>query len=389
MYKPLLIILYSCALLIASFWGIKNKVRLSFQFILLIGALLRLIVSLSFIELTHYDTISYDIIGKLTLAGKTIYPAFAYYHYPYFPGFNYIEAISIFFNQLGFPYMLFLKLLFSTFDVINIFLIYALSKKNIQIAFLYAVNPAMIFVSAAHGQLEAIPIMLSLLSILLYQKSNELTASFTLGFAIVSKVWPLLFLPFFLKYSKKWWMYIFSLVIPLIFIISYSIWFQTPLLSILHPPFSYRGGYGSWGISTVVHLFLPGDTGINNTLYKSITSLTIIALMVFMLSRKKTYLLRELFIFMLIFGASVLSGANPLWLIPFMLLMRPLFWGHWLSLTNIYYVIIEITEIMHINHSDIAEKLINLGSFLAFLLWITNIAIVIKLFRLTKFKLRN
>ncbi len=384
MYRLLLIILYVCTLLIASLWGIKKGVRTSIQFILLLGILLRLIVSISFIDLTHYDTISYDLVGRLTLARKTLYPAFAYYHYPYFPGFNYIEAISIFFDQFGLPYMLFLKLLFSIFDVFNIFFIYLLSKKNIQIAFLYAVNPAMIFVSAAHGQLEAIPIMLSLLSILLYQKHKELAASFALGFAIVSKVWPLLFLPFFLKYSKRRGVYTLSLIIPVIFIVTYSIWFQTPLLSVLHPPFSYRGGYGSWGISTVVHFFLPGDISINNALYKSITNITIIVLMMLMLFRKKTSLLREVFMFLLIFGASVLSGANPLWLIPFILLMQPLLWQNWLLLAGIYYSIIEIAEIMYVNNSLFAEKLINIGLLFAFFLWVTNVIIIIKLFKLTK-----
>ena len=49
--------------------------------------------------------------------------------------------------------------------------------------------------------------------------------------------------------------------------------------------------------------FLPGDKGLNNAIYKAITNITIASLTLFMLFQKKTTLLRELFIFLLIFGA--------------------------------------------------------------------------------------
>lgn len=380
MDKILFIILYSILLLIASFLGFKKKIHMSIKTILIVGILLRLVVLLSFISLSHYDTISYDIIGRVTLAGKTMYPDYAYYHYPYFPGFNYIEALSIFFQQFGFPYMLFLKLVFSAFDVVNILLIYLLSKRNNQLAFLYAVNPAMIFVSAAHGQIEAIPIMFSLLAFLLFQKNKELAASFALGLAIVSKVWPLLFLPFFLKYAKKRHVFIISLIIPIISVVIYSMLFHSAILSILRPVLSYRGGYGAWGISTVVHFFLPGDKGINNALYKAITNITIITLTIFMLLQKKTNLLQELFIFMLLFGAIVLSGANPLWLIPFMLLVRPFLWQYWLSLIGIYGSVGIVAEILYANHLAFAGPLMNIVSLLAFFLWIVNVLMIIKFF---------
>ena len=38
-----------------------------------------------------------------------------------------------------------------------------------------------------------------------------------------------------------------SLIIPALSVIIYAMLFNTPVLSILHPPLSYRGGYGSWG----------------------------------------------------------------------------------------------------------------------------------------------
>ena len=141
---------YAGVLFVLSYLGIKKKIQLSIKSILIIGIILRVIVSFSFISLKHYDTISYFTIGTLSLQGKTIYPGYAYYHYPYFPGFIYIEALSIFFQRFGFPYMLFLKLVFSLFDIFNIYFVYIISKKNTRSAFLYAVNPAMIFLSSAH-----------------------------------------------------------------------------------------------------------------------------------------------------------------------------------------------------------------------------------------------
>lgn len=376
-----LIVLYAGVLLSLSLWGLKKKIALSFVTILIIGVCIRILLSFSFIDLIHYDTLSYQLIGRLTLAGKSMYPVYAYAHYPYFPGLNYIEALAIFLNQFGFPSMLFLKLFFCLFDVGNIVLLYLLSKKNLQVAFLYAVNPAMIFLSAVHGQIEAIPIFFSLLAIYLFKHQKQLLVSIALGLAILAKVWPVLFLPFFLKYTKKWQLYIISLAIPIVSILLYSQLFHASLIQMLYPPLSYRGGYGAWGISTVFHFLLPADQGLNDKIYKMITNITILFLFIFALRRKRTNLLHELFVFMLLFGVVVVSGANPLWLVPFMFLLQPKKWTYWLMGINIYSSVTIIAEIAYMYHRPWNATFLILEQVLAFILWLITIQITYNYFQ--------
>lgn len=312
---------------------------------------------------------------------------FAYYHYPYFPGFIYIEALSIFFAKFGFPYMLFLKLFFSAFDIGVIYLLYLLTKKNTQVAFLYAVNPAMIFLSSAHGQIEALPIFFSLLAFYLYREKKELLTSLALGFAILAKVWPLFFLPFFLKYTKKWYMYAVALAIPALSVLIYALLFHTLILSVLHPPFSYRGGYGAWGISTVTQLFLPADKGINNAIIKSVTNLTILLLLGVFFIRKKTNILTETSIFMLLFGAFVMSGANPVWLVPFILLLQPPKWEYWFFVVNMYMSISITAEVFHMLNKS-SHVLFTTAVFIAMILWVINLVIVFDFLKVKKIILR-
>ena len=205
----------------------------------------------------------------------------------------------------------------------------------------------MIFLSSAHGQIEALPIFFSLLAFYFYKEKRELSTSLALGFAILAKVWSLFFLPFFLKYSRKWYLYTIALVIPALSVVAYAFLFQTPVLSVLHPPLSYRGGYGAWGISTITQLFLPADKGINNAIIKSVTNITILLLLGIFFIRKKTNILNETSVFMLLFGAFVMSGANPVWLIPFILLLRPPMWEYWFFVVNMYMSISITAEVFH------------------------------------------
>lgn len=377
-------VFYSILLLTLTFIGIKKKILISFIPILCIGIFLRVLISLSFIPLFHYDVLSYKLIGSLTLAGKSMYPAYAYYHYPYLPGFNYIEALAIFVNQFGFPYMLFLKLFFSVFDVGNIILIYLLSRKNIQATFLYAVNPATIYLSAAHGQIEAIPIFFLLLAIYLYQKQKNFVTSIVLGLAILAKAWPLLFLPLFIRYTKKWYLYVISLAIPAISVLLYAKVFHASLLNILHPPLSYRGAYGAWGVSTLTHFILPQDVGVNNAIYKIIANITIVFVIVFAFLQKKTDLLKNSFTFMLLFSAVVISGANPLWLLPFIILIRFKSWTSWWILVNIYAIFSILHEITNPISIPLENIFITLSFLTAFFLWIVNLKMIFDYFHSTR-----
>jgi hypothetical protein len=385
----ILITIYAIILLILTYLGMTGKINLSIRKIVLLSLIIHLFISVSFIDLVNYDTISWKLIGTLTLNGKSMYPSYAYFHYPYFPGYNYLLAAAIFFSKFGFPYMLFLKLFFSIFNIANVFLIYLLTKKNLQATFLYAVNPALIFLSAAHGQIEVIPFLFILLTLYLFTRHKEVLIGIVFGFAIVSKVWPLMFLPFLYKYTRKRYVYIISLLIPFLSVLIYAGLFHASIPDILHPPLSYRGGYGSYGLGLFVQTILPGDHGINNFIYKSITNITIIILMVFMLIQKKTNLINEIFIFLLIFSTIVISGANPYWLIPFVLIALPPKWKYWLSIICIYGAVSTISEISHTAMPSVESVFAISGYVTVSILWLINIIIIFDVIKKKSIKVVN
>ena len=90
---------YAGVLFVLSYLGIKKNTIIN-KSILIIGIILRVIVSFSFISLKHYDTISYFTIGHLAYREKQ-FTGLCYYHYPYFPGL-FILRLFYFFRDLAF-----------------------------------------------------------------------------------------------------------------------------------------------------------------------------------------------------------------------------------------------------------------------------------------------
>jgi hypothetical protein len=306
---------------------------------MVLGGGIRIIIAYSFMNLSHYDTESYKLIGTLTLDHQSLYPSYAYYHYPYLPGFHYVEALAVYLTAFKIPLMMSLKIFFSTFDVGMIYVLYLLSGKNIQIAYLYATSPAIIFLTAAHGQLESVPLFFLFLSIYYLRKNMPTPSAVSLGFAVLGKVWPIMLLPIFVKYAKNRHVYLFTILLPVISILLYAVLYHTSVWDIIHPSLSYRGGYGTWGAGVIISKILPPLPGYNTILYKSIINVTIIILMLYVFFQRKTTILRDVYVFMLLCMILLISGANPIWFLPLILLQKPRFWIIWMHALNIYWVL--------------------------------------------------
>jgi hypothetical protein len=96
-----------------------------------------------------------------------------------------------------------LRVLILTFDFGNIFLIKKLLKhfnKNENLVFLYALNPLVIIEFTGNLHFEAVMIFFTLLAIWFLLKDRWVLASIALSLAICSKLLPLVFLPFFIRY---------------------------------------------------------------------------------------------------------------------------------------------------------------------------------------------
>nr|MBC7612956.1 DUF2029 domain-containing protein [Pseudopedobacter sp.] len=96
-----------------------------------------------------------------------------------------------------------LRLFILAFDLGNIYLIKKLLihfKKNENLVFLYALNPLVIIEFTGNLHFEAAMIFFTLLAIWLLLKDKWRSSAVALGLAICSKLLPVVFLPFFIRY---------------------------------------------------------------------------------------------------------------------------------------------------------------------------------------------
>lgn len=178
---------------------------------------------------SNFDTQSYQIIGKLTLHGKNIYPDPAISRHPYFPFFLYFEAGSIMLAKiLGTSPIVIIKSFLTLFHLISVLLIFHLTKQSRLKTFLYAINPISLLVTTFHGQFDIVPLTFLLAGLLAIEKKRYAMTIVLLSLAVTIKSWPLLFvIPFLKRIPKKYW-YIL-LLLPTFSLLLYSYLFHTSL----------------------------------------------------------------------------------------------------------------------------------------------------------------
>lgn len=146
--------------------------------IIFLALFLRLLTIFVSRNIDNYDLQSYLQVGELTLNKTNIYPDIANLRHPYFPAFLYIEAFAYWLGNLEglrrLGIITIIKIIISLFDLVNVYLVYLLSEKNLKKAFFYATNPIPILIFAFHGQFDSIPLFFLLLSLYLI-KINHAT----------------------------------------------------------------------------------------------------------------------------------------------------------------------------------------------------------------------
>lgn len=109
-------------------------------------------------------------------------------------------------NRVGtYRYLFLLKIPYLALDLMLPFLLinFFKSKKDKRDAFiLWLFNPFSIFIIYIYSNTDIIPVVLSLASLLLFQKQRVILSGIFLGLAIGFKPYPVLFLPFLLLFLK-------------------------------------------------------------------------------------------------------------------------------------------------------------------------------------------
>lgn len=267
----------------------------------------------------NFDSKSYNVIGVLTLNGKSIYPDPAISRHPYLPFFLYFEATTQAISSfLKIPQIFIIKIILAFFHLLSVYAIYLLSRKKLATTFLYAINPVSLLITAFHGQFDIIPLTCILFAIIALQNKQFIKTILLLSLAVTIKTWPILFiLPFFKRIPRKHWFLI--IILPSFFCLLYSFFFHTSIFAILRVLFVYQGVPGIWGFGKALSLLSADKFAL--LIYKV---LFVIGVFIYSYRQKKTLIMEELLgVFIIFFIFTPGFGLQWfLWLIPFLFLTK-------------------------------------------------------------------
>ncbi|TRZ53273.1 hypothetical protein D4R99_01155 [bacterium] len=344
----------------------KKKLYLSLKYSLIIGLLIRLAITFIFYKSSSEDLTSFLAAGKIILEKKLIYPSL------YFPFFPYLGALAVFLKDFFSP-LIFLKFVFTFFDLGNLYLVYLLSKKNLNKTLLYAVNPITIICCNIHGQFDVIPLFFLLLTVYFFNKQKNMFSMLATSLGIFTKTWPVLFItPIFKKIKNKFWFLLIG-VIPVLSIIFHWWYFKIPILEILMPIKNYRGVYGYWGIGNILILLWPK---IDASIVQFLRRIFFIAFFFYSFYPNNKNIIKNILTIMLFFFVFTLTfGSQWLaWLVPFIILVKPKSWMLFFVTATIY-LISAFTKNIYLLPTNITAIFNILETVFGFFAWLSIISL--------------
>ena len=212
----------------------------------------------------EYDITSFRLSAEVLLRGGDVYTDVSSVgRHPYLPFYLYNLGGMLWLSKLtGLPFVFTVKLLPVLADAAIAGLIYwgalcrgETPKAAAAWAWVYALHPIALLVTAYHGQFDAIPILLMLLAWfgLKCLRNWPLSAVF-MGLAILSKTWPVIFLPLLLwRFTAGWRqraLYaLIAFLIPTAAVWAYVYFLQTDPQPMLQRALLHSGVAGYWGVT--------------------------------------------------------------------------------------------------------------------------------------------
>jgi len=240
-------------------FAVALLVRLVPAFILPVGA--------------QYDIESFQRVAGTFLKGQAVYssPVVAGRH-PYLPFQLYlIGGAGTLSEVTGMPFVLSVKLAPILADAALAVLIFQSTRQLGQSmsqalvrSLLYGLSPIAILVSAYHGQFDAETIFLLALSWYIWHfgdmsATRLFLSALLLGFAVLNKTWPLLFLPVVLlrleSLKQRTTYTLITLAVPVFFTMLYVAIFPQDLYPMLNRALTHAGVPGWWGGGAIINLF--------------------------------------------------------------------------------------------------------------------------------------
>lgn len=362
--------------------GIALLVRLVPAFLLPVGA--------------GHDIQSYRLVADALLAGEDVYTSAAVGRHPYFPLFMYVIGASLYLSLHTFiPFVTWVKLVPIVCDVVITGVIFISAQKmgkskdfSAFLALLFALNPISVLVSAYHGQFDSIPILLLLLAWYFWHFKRDVTVSSVfLGFAVLVKTWPIVFLPIIFfrlpiwKDKFKYVMIVFA--IPILFTMAYVLWFSSDPEPMLRRALTHIGPTGYWGPGSIFAVASCVDEGFQTGLdvLKEINRWLVISVAVFSLwaTRKNSTLDALLTILLCILAVNMGMGMQwLLWIVPFAILAFDIRWLNIYSFAGIIFLGVHLfgyhlypwaSEFLNPVTADVVFRLTPLLAWIVVLLW--------------------
>jgi len=188
------------------------------MFAVAVGA--RLAVALVLYGQETNDTMFFRVQADTVLAGQSPYSLTSMFaNYPPFWLYLVPAGVRVWSNLLGWPMDFGIKLLPILMDGFISALIYIWLRERgssdgsaIFWSLAYGLNPVSIFNNAVEGQIDSLPMGLALLAALIFLGATyrwQLLGALTLGFGVLFKIYPLMFVPFFIwelvrRYGWHW-----------------------------------------------------------------------------------------------------------------------------------------------------------------------------------------
>lgn len=321
-------------------------------FVVLVALIVRLLPLLLLPVGAGYDIDSFRLVGDAFLNREEIYTSAARGRHPYLPlQMVAIGATTYLSNITPLPFVAWVKVPGMIADVLITAVIYRVFRREqetegtaVFFALLYALNPISIMVSAYHGQFDAIPVLLLLLSWSAWHFGRRITRSAVLlGFAILDKTWPILFLPIVfirLPDNRRRLVYtLISLGIPIAFTAAYVLIMNSDPVPMLRRALTHSGVPGYWGFSAL--LYVPGSLWLDPEQVLAIIApfqrlaLLLAALFALWWTRRQSALDALLTMILSIFVVTVGMGIQwLLWPVAFAIVAREVRWLKWYSLAG-------------------------------------------------------
>lgn len=258
-----------CSLLVAILLWRRPAKLPSLKTAVAVALLLRLLPALILPRGAAYEMSVFQEAAEAVQAGQSVY--LAKIAYPYLPLQLYWFAVADWLSEtVGLFFIFWLKLPNILADTIIVALVYsAISylRDGDQARFgawVYALNPVTVLVAAYQGQFDAFPVMFLMLAWLYFAKRSIqlqgylVLSGLCLGIAVLSKTWPVMFLPIVLLRLATWRRRIlyaaFATAVPILGIVLFELLFPRSVGALLTRALRAGAIPGWWGYSAVLNV---------------------------------------------------------------------------------------------------------------------------------------